>query len=658
MGQSALSITVWLLACLSLQAAWVPIGPFGGDARSLVADPFNPDRLFVGTRTGQVYSSADAGRRWTRLTGLEAPDNWVVDYLLIHPSQPQLLYAAMWSLSARDGGVFKSTDGGRTWAALPGIAGQSVRALAIAPSQPRTLVAGTLEGVFRSDDGGAQWQRISPAGHAEIRNVESVAIDPTDPDVIYAGTWHLPWKTTDGGANWVSIRKGMLDDSDVFSIAIDPGNPNRVYATACTGIYRSDSAGAEWRKIQGIPDSSRRTHTLVLDPRNADVLYAGTTEGLWRTPNGGRSWERLTPHSWIINSVVLDPREPSHFYLAMDHGGIMETLDAGATFRGASWGFSQRQVSRVIADRREPGRIYASLLHDGEFGGVYTTNSRGASWQQLGSGLDGRDVQALLLVTQPERRLLAGTPDGVFEYSTDQLQWQNRSRWVLNSKTTLPEPQQPFVRELYQSAPDSPIYAATSLGLFQSSEGRLWNRLPLDSGADGVYAVAASGHSRHDLFAAAPLGLALSRDGGQSWTEAALDGGRPLRIRRIAVHPTRPDSVFVATEMGLYRSWDAGRTWQKSGRGLPASAIRDVLLSASNPLQVLLAGAAGAFYSLDGGEWYTRLGLPLSADDLPAGFSSIEILSNQQVVASSYHNGLFLQDNRNSGLPRLVRPSR
>src|SRR3972149_297749 len=75
---------------------WVPIGPFGGDVRSLVADPQQPDRMYLGTRTGQVYLSVDGGRSWNRLTGLDAPSYWIVDDLLIDPGNTKVLYAGMW----------------------------------------------------------------------------------------------------------------------------------------------------------------------------------------------------------------------------------------------------------------------------------------------------------------------------------------------------------------------------------------------------------------------------------------------------------------------------------------------------------------------------------------------------------------------------------
>src|SRR3972149_2650303 len=117
------------VATAQTNGVWLPIGPFGGDARSLVADPQQPDRMVLGTRTGQVYLSMDGGRSWNRLTGLDAPSFWVVDDLLIDPGNSDVLYAGMWSLRDWGGGVFRSDDGGQSWGLLEGISGRGGGAL-------------------------------------------------------------------------------------------------------------------------------------------------------------------------------------------------------------------------------------------------------------------------------------------------------------------------------------------------------------------------------------------------------------------------------------------------------------------------------------------------------------------------------------------------
>ena len=130
--------------------------------------------------------------------------------------------------------------------------GKSIRAMALAPSDHRIIVAGALDGVFRSKDGGETWERMSPATNGEIKNIESIAIDPRDPSIVFAGTWHLAWKTNDGGLSWHPIKNGVIDNSDVFSIIVDHRNSSVVYLSACSGIYKSERRQL-FHKIQGMP---------------------------------------------------------------------------------------------------------------------------------------------------------------------------------------------------------------------------------------------------------------------------------------------------------------------------------------------------------------------------------------------------------------------
>ncbi|MBI3894911.1 MAG: transcriptional regulator [Acidobacteria bacterium] len=645
-------ITFWMLSLIFLvqpsgnaaQADWAPIGPFGGDVRSLAADPRDPDRMFLGTRTGQIYLSTDGGKQWNRLTGLQAPADWVVDDLLVDPTDSRILYAGMWSVLDNMGGIFKSTDGGSSWQLLEGLSGQFVRALALSPSNPKILVAGTREGVFRSEDAGLHWRRISPPGHPEIRNLESVALDPLHPEIIYVGTWHLPWKTADGGAAWVSIKKGMIDDSDVFSVIVDPSNRRTLYATACTGIYRSDSAGTEWRKIQGIPTSARRTHTLVLDPSDPRVLYAGTTEGLWRTKDGGQSWQLLTSSAWIINAVVIDPRNTNHIYLGMDHAGVMESRDGGKTFQPANTGFAQRQISRIVADPNKNGHFYVALLHDRQFGGVYRTENYGASWQQLSDGLEGRDVLSLVAVNRPVWKLLAGTMEGVFEYSAERPRWQNKSRWEVGINKILKPTDPVIVRDLYQRDPAEPTYAATSAGLFASADGELWKRLPIHTDTGGFYTVRIAGEGGKTILAATSAALEISSDGGQNWNRLKLEENGRVQVLSIAVHPKRPGVIFVGTKTGLFRSADGGRLWEKFGRGVPFAPISEVAIAPDNPLHIFVANSLGVFQSFDGGNGYQRLeegldGLLVQRIAIPVSKEGSGLL------ISSAHNGIFFNSN-------------
>jgi photosystem II stability/assembly factor-like uncharacterized protein len=362
-GKLLIILAITLICSMSLWAGqWAVLGPDGGDVRSLAYDPHNPDRIFLGTSTGVIFVSNNGGQDWSRFAPLGTGDEYVVDHITLNPQNPKLMFVSAWSAQSQQmGDVFRSTDGGKNWQTLPAMHGKSIRAMAMSVSNPNILVAGALDGVFRSKDGGDSWERMSPANHADIKNIESVAIDPKDPNVVYAGTWHLAWKTADGGANWQHINKGMVDDSDVFSIIVDHSNPANVFASACSGIYKSVTAGEQFSKIQGIPFSARRTRVLHQDPSNPNIVYAGTTEGLWKTMDLGKTWKRVSNPEIVVNDVLVDPRNSSRVLLATDRSGILASNDGASTWTASNHGYTHRYVTAIVADQKESNTIYVAV---------------------------------------------------------------------------------------------------------------------------------------------------------------------------------------------------------------------------------------------------------------------------------------------------------
>jgi photosystem II stability/assembly factor-like uncharacterized protein len=411
-----------LVGSSSLFAApWLPFGPNGGDARRFAADPQSPAHIFLGTANGWLYESVDSGANWHRLSRPGKRDDLVLDGIFVDPTNSKHLIVGAWAVGSRDGGVFLSNDGGINWINQAEMRGQSVLALTAAPSDPKTLVAGTLRGVYRSTDGGVRWNLISPPDSTEIHDVQSVAIDPKDPSIIYAGTWHLPWKTTDGGANWANIKQGIIEDSDVFSIIVDPDSPTTVYASACSGIYKSEDAGEQFRKVQGIPSSARRTRVLLQDPHHLSTVYAGTTEGLFRSEDSGKEWSRTTDASVIVNDVFIDQRDSKHVLIATDRGGIFASEDGGDTFHSSNGGFSARQITDLQRDNGDPSRLYVGVVNDKEYGGVFESDNGGIDWVQKSSGFEGRDIFAL--GQAPDGTILAGTGHGLFRLDRDASVW-------------------------------------------------------------------------------------------------------------------------------------------------------------------------------------------------------------------------------------------
>ena len=398
---------VWLPA----ENAWTVVGPAGGDARALAAFPGEPKHLLLGTTNSWLYESMDEGGSWHRLAKLGSDDGFVLDSVVVDSADPATIYVGAWNNSV-DGGLWISHDRGKSWTEPVRLKGQPVHALAQAPSDSHILYAGTLEGVFRSSDGGATWTQISPPDSHEIHEIESLAVDPGNADTVYAGTWHLPWKTSDGGKTWRNIKQGLIVDSDVFSIIVDPEHSHTVYLSACSGIYKSENAGTLFRKIQGIPTEARRTRSLMQDPEQRDVVYAGTTEGLYKTVNAGKTFERMTDADVVVNAVYVDPGDSNRVLLATDRSGVLTSQDGGAAFTPSNQGISERKVAAVLVDRDNPELLYAGVVNDKKYGGVFRSSDGGAHWEQLGTGLDGRDVFSL--AETKDGRIVAGTSHGIF----------------------------------------------------------------------------------------------------------------------------------------------------------------------------------------------------------------------------------------------------
>ena len=580
-----ISLAIFVLASAAAAAPqWTSLGPEGGDVRSLAYDPANPDHIILGTSSGVLFVSQDAGHSWSRFVHLGAGDDFVLDHVVFDPQNSKKIYVSAWSFQNQQAGeVFRSHDGGKNWEALPAMHGKSVRALAVSLSDSKVLVAGTLEGVYRSKDGGNNWERMSPANHADIKNVESIAVDPSNPDVVYAGTWHLAWKTSDGGANWTHINKGMIDDSDVFSIIVDKTNPSIVFASACSGIYKSENTGDLFKKIQGIPFSARRTRVLKQDPSNPSIVYAGTTEGLWKSADLGKTWKHVTNSDIVVNDVLVDPRNSQHVLLATDRMGILTSADGTQTFTASNQGFSHRYIAAIEADHNDPRTIYVGLINDQELGGVFMSRDAGAHWQQRSTGLGARDVFTLKQASNGT--LVAGTNRGMFLLEKNSDSWRPSNTVVSETSATKVikikgKTKKVASHSTTRSVLDARIndveissnrwLAATSAGLYSSSDqGKIWTGGPVMGKQDFV-AVRAN---REMIVAATRSGVLVSTDGGTEWKQAPLTSF-VSSVYGLAITPD--SNVFVASREGIFHSADAGKSWEHVLNGAPAKDIGSI----------------------------------------------------------------------------------
>jgi photosystem II stability/assembly factor-like uncharacterized protein len=644
---SVLAVSLFSTALLA-SGPWQVVGPDGGDARSLAYDSHNPDHILLGTSTGQMFSSDDAGHTWTRLARLGG-DDYVLDHISIDHQDPKRIYVSAWSVSSQQiGEVFRSKDGGRNWDTLPAMHGKSVRAMAMFHANSRILVAGALDGVYRSNNGGDSWERLSPANSSEIKNIESIAVDPKDPNTVYAGTWHLAWKTTDGGANWQHINKGMIDDSDVFSVIVDHDNPSVVFASACSGIYKSETGGDLFSKIQGIPFSARRTRVLKQDPTNENIVYAGTTEGLWKTTDLGKVWKHVSSSEVVVNDVLIDPRDSNRVMIATDRSGVMASNDGAATWSASNKGYAHRYVSAILADNKDINTLYVAVVNDREYGGVFYSHDAGQHWLQKAAGLGGKDV--FVLKQAANGTLVAGTNHGIYSLERAGPTWHPMNTVVVEhtskvaarkgskktvAKTTYEKSVlEARVNDLEVSS--SRWFAATSSGIFSSlDQGKMWKGGEVLKQKDFV-SVRSSGTF---VLAATRSSVLVSKDSGIEWKQGSLPN-YVVSIRSAAI--ANDNQLLVASREGAFRSGDGGLVWEHAVNGLPSKDITSVSFDAMHKRLLATSDATGVvFESEDGGRSWQRgpdSGFPLR---------KVSVIGGRFVGATSF-DGVIIQPENES----------
>jgi photosystem II stability/assembly factor-like uncharacterized protein len=647
LGMAAIALT----AVATPAQTWRQVGPPGGTVISLEADPRDVNKLYLGTSDGHVFSSNDEGGHWQLLSRIGTGQDDVITHILVDARDSNRLYASTWTLSSGGGGVYRSDDAGRSWHTI-GLAHETVRAIAQATNNQHIFVAGALTGVYRSVDDGATWERITPEHHDDLRNFDSTAFDPRDDNTIYAGTYHLPWKTTDGGKTWFPISKGMIDDSDVMSIVVDPANPDNVHATACSGIYHSTNGAQVWTKYKGIPFVFRRTQLIRQDPQHAETLYAGTTSGLWKTTNEGAEWKRVTPGDWVINAIVIDPRNPQRVILGTEREGVQISENGGITYTSANVGFQHQHILDVAMDRDHPERSLVVLTFDTD--AFLATKDSGSTWAPLGPGLKRTDLKHVYAA--PTGWWASLNNGGWEKYEETSGKWVKTGLFIpdaaaassaapaakgkkpsVAAKKPAPKAKTPQLLAFQVNdmifAGDS-WYAATTGGVVVSRDrGTTWKSASRDEFAKQPAQSLEASADGSQVWAIAQRDLIYSADNGAHWDAKELSFASAGNLR---LHRVDDANLLITSNLGLYASKDAGRNWSRSD--VRELQFQDAAGS-GNALVVSLQ-KHGLLASLDAGKSWQHVSSPVAEGYFPV----VRVRRNGALVAASATEGLLTYD--------------
>jgi photosystem II stability/assembly factor-like uncharacterized protein len=594
------------------QLKWRLVGPFrGGWATMASGVAGSPNTFYFSGAGSGVWKTTDAGRTW-RSVGSTLPP--AIGAIAVAPSAPETIYVGTGQVAPRydvgsGRGVFKSTDGGRTWHSLGLAATRNIGRIWVDPRNAEVVVVAALghlfgpnpqRGIYRSTDGGKTWSHVLAIN--DDTGVVDLAADPTDPKLLYAAAWQtrdFPWldyfepfsgpgsgiyRSTDGGATWTRLAgkgwpKGPLGRIGLAVTHTSQGT--RIYATVDSptqgGVWRSDDGGNDWRRVNSDESTFGNWYfsRLTADPRDPNVVYSAG-QSIRRSSDGGKTWSIIkgAPGGDDYHFLWINPQHPDHWITASDQGAVV-TVDGGKTW--SSW-YNQPtgQFYHLAADNRFPYWIYSGQQDSGTIGAA-SRSDYGAltfrDWHPVGG--DERDY---MLPDPDDPNLVFGSGMGgrVSRFDATTGQVANVSPWPVNSYAARPT----SVKYRYgwvtpmaftPTKPHALLYGAQVL--FQSTDlGDHWQVISPDltgkrsdaTGCKGdvageqaracgygvISTIAPSPRSAGLIWVGTDSGLIqLTRDDGRHWRNVTPPTLRPWeKISAIDASPLDPATAYAAVD--------------------------------------------------------------------------------------------------------------
>ena len=705
-----LPLIVFSLPAQSVDPAWLSalqwrmIGPHrGGRTVGAVGVPQQPNVFYIGVNNGGVWRTDDFGRTWTPIFD-DQPTGSIGD-VVVAPSDPNTIYVATGEgiqrpdLSVGDG-VYKSTDGGRTWVNTGLHDGLQIGGLAIDPKNPNRVFAAVLghpygpnpeRGVFRTLDGGKSWEKI--LYRDENTGAAQVAIDPQNPDIVYAdlwenrlapwenGEWHGEgsglWKSTDGGNTWRPLTKGLPTPAQGLGrigFCVAPSAPNRMYASVDAGelggIYRSEDAGASWNRVNADGRLWGRGDDFAevrCDPKNPDIVYSANVV-TWKSTDGGRQWLafRGAPGGDDYHRIWINPENPDIILIASDQGAII-TVNGGKTF--SSW-YNQptAQFYHVSTDNAFPYNVYGGQQESGSVGIASRGNDGQITfreWHPVGAQEYGYVAADPL-----DPNIIYGGKLSKYDKRTGQTQdirpevLRGGNYRFIRTAPVLFSPIDPHVlyfagnvlfktrdgghswkiispdlsRETY---PDLPA----CIGKYQTEQLKTMPRRGV------IYTIAPSPLDSNLIWAGTDDGLIhVTRDGGKNWANVTPPSVTPWsKVSLMDASHTDPNKAYAAINRircddlhpHILRTSDGGRTWLEITSGLPDNEPINTVREDPRQPGLLFAGSERSVYvSFDDGDHWQSLRL-----NMPATSIRDLVIKDDDLVVGTHGRSFWILDN-------------
>ncbi|MEM1187875.1 MAG: hypothetical protein AAGI72_05080 [Pseudomonadota bacterium] len=623
---------------------WEQAGPtnVGGRSTSIVVDPNDVQRIWIGAAGGGVWFSEDGGIAWTPQWHAEPTLN--IGSLCLDPANANHILCgtgeANLSADSHAGvGVYESNDGGAHWHLLAGAESHGlprrIGRVAIDPfNSNRIMAAGVghrpedARGLFLSTDAGVSWAAVGGIFSGPFQCHE-VVFHPTQNGTIYtaidaAGMSSGIWRSTDGGLSWTQLRAGLPHPSFMrrTSLAIAPSDPNVIYAQVATGnggvegVFRTVNGGNTWRSIGGNHFSDERqmnyNNTISVDPGDADIVVCGGVD-LHRTRNGGNTWTQLT--RWFAERgvdtdyahadqhfIVHPPGQPGLVYAAND-GGLDVSTDGGRTWENRSNGLATNMFYD-LASAATSADFYGGGMQDN--GTWLTTN-----------GVPGEFIET----TGGDGGFCAIDPnDALHLFTSSQFMRINRFRrsdgWAqdIGPNETGSRPWMAFIA----MDPDRPrrVFVGSQRVWRSSNDGNSWSDRSGVLDGSFVTCIEISRADTDVIYVGTENGgIFKSDDGGLSWSGNIASSSLPGRtVTRLRTPADSTDVVYATVanfgNPHLFRSTDGGSTWEDVDAchgSLPDVPHHGIVIPASDSDTLYVCSDAGVFVSVNGGASWNNL---------------------------------------------------
>ena len=683
---------------------WRSIGPSrGGRSQAVAGSASRPLEYYFGATGGGLWKTTDGGVTWRPVSDKFFSSS-SVGAVAVAESNPDILYVGMGETQLRGNviqgdGVYKSTDGGKSFAHLGLERTLAISRIRVHPANPDIVYVAALgdpyganpeRGVFKSSDGGTTWTK------SLFRNDKTgavdLAIDPKNPDIIYAGLWEVfrtphslssggpgsgLFKTTDGGARWTELTRSAGLPEPLWGkvgVSVSGADSNRVYAiieAAEGGVFLSDDAGQSWRRMNEDRRLRQRAfyYTRVYaDPRERDTVYILNT-GFYRSTDAGKSITAIRVPHVDNHDLWIAPNDPQRMINSND-GGANVSSNGGESWTGQD--FPTAQFYNVITTAHVPYHVCGAQQDNST---ACLSSAGDGSLYQVGGGESGyiapdpEDTDVFYAGSYGgfltrinrrtgERRAINVWPDNPMGFSAGDI--KERFQWTY-----------PIV--IAPTEPDT-LYA-TSQHVWKSiDEGQSWQRIspdltrhdPSTLGPSGgpitldqtgvetyavVFTLAPSPVDGQVIWAGSDDGFVhVTRDAGRTWQKVTPpDLPDYTRVSLIEASPHAAGTAYLAGNRYqradrapyVYRTADYGRTWTKVVRGLPADDFARVIREDKKRKGLLFLGTEKGIYVSfdDGAQWQSlRLDLPVTP------VHGIEVKGDDLVIAT-HGRSFYILDN-------------